>query len=422
MFKKILFIIIFLIVIFNPAYSSTKKIFIINGVGLTEIGAKDPTVLSVTLDDKKMFTVTLGFHKEAKVMFRDDIERTNLISFLNKGRNWIERQKILKLDEGKEIGDVNGINGAIRLVFLADKSGESSVFFMIKDNSHSPAIVKSIFLDYDQCSNFADALSSNNIQNILNELKFRPSKSCLKDKSNIKVIVARGKIAAINIGSNSDILPGEKYILNRKTENGIINVGIVRIEKVLSDKSGIRLIEDRGSFFIQKNDFLGDRITHSRSKNLHKGSSIESQQLNDRIPLTIGISYNQIMEDLDQYISQSKSSDVRGQPRYMGTTSDSLVILEIIGVKKDISQATLMIGIPNDAPKILVRNTAILMRFMKNIAPEWRLASDWATGALKCIIATGETEEIIRGSKSIKISLIKFLGIVSVTVKHKNAI
>ena len=139
-------------------------------------------------------------------------------------------------------------------------------------------------------------------------------------------------------------------------------------------------------------------------------------------PLTIGISYNQIMEYLDQYISMSKSSDVRGQTSYMGQTSDNLAILEIIGNKKDVSQATLMIGIPNDAPKILVRNTAILLRFMKNIAPEWKSGSDWATSALKRISSTGEPEEIIRGSKSIKLSLIKVLGIVSVTVKHKNTI
>jgi len=81
--------------------------------------------------------------------------------------------------------------------------------------------------------------------------------------------------------------------------------------------------------------------------------------------LTIGISYNQIMEYLDQYISMSKSTDVRGQQRYMGQTSDNLAMLEIIGNKKNVSQATLMIGIPNDAPQIVLRNTAMLLRFGK---------------------------------------------------------
>ncbi len=167
------------------------------------------------------------------------------------------------------------------------------------------------------------------------------------------------------------------------------------------------------------------------SNNYHKKNKVIEQyektiitdnEISTEKPLTIGISYNQIMEYLDQYISMSKSSDVRSQPRYMGQTSDDLAILEIIGNKKDVSQATLMIGIPNDAPKILVRNTAILLRFMENVAPEWKLGSDWATSALERVSSTGEPEEIIRGSKSIKLSLIKVLGIVSVTVKHKNAI
>ena len=139
-------------------------------------------------------------------------------------------------------------------------------------------------------------------------------------------------------------------------------------------------------------------------------------------PLAIGISYSQIMEYLDQFISMSKSSDVRGQTRYMGQTSDNLAMLEIIGNKEDISQATLMFAVPNDAPNILVRNSAMLLRFMKNIAPEWESGSNWSTSALKRVGLTGKPEEIIIGDKSIKLSIIASLGFVSVTVKHKKAI
>jgi len=139
-------------------------------------------------------------------------------------------------------------------------------------------------------------------------------------------------------------------------------------------------------------------------------------------PLTIGISYNQIMEYLDQYISMSKSSDIDGQPRYNGQTSDDMAFLEIIGNKKDVSQAGLMLGIPIDAPTILVRNTAILLRFMKNVVPEWKGGVEWVTSALERISSTGGSEKIIMGRKSIEVTLIKVYGIVCVSVKHKNAI
>jgi len=146
-----------------------------------------------------------------------------------------------------------------------------------------------------------------------------------------------------------------------------------------------------------------------------------------RKPLTIGVSYDQIMEYLDQFISMSKVDDLDGQPRYVGQTSDNLVILEIIGNKKDISQASLLVGVPVDAPVLLARNTAILLRFMKNIDPKWESSSAWTTSALERANSTNKpkkiiTEKIIRGNKSVELSLIKLLGIVTVTVKHKNAI
>lgn len=143
---------------------------------------------------------------------------------------------------------------------------------------------------------------------------------------------------------------------------------------------------------------------------------------NTEEPLTIGISYNQIMVYLDQYISMSKSSDIDGQPRYNGKTSDDLAFLEIIGNKKDVSQAGLMFGIPTDAPTIVVRNTGLLIRFMKNVVPEWKGGWKWVTSAIERMSSTGGSEKIIMGRKLIEVTQIKVYGIVCVSVKHKNAI
>jgi hypothetical protein len=87
--------------------------------------------------------------------------------------------------------------------------------------------------------------------------------SVVFSQSNKIVIVAKGKIAALNLGTINGISTGQKYILKRRTSSGIIEVGIVRIEKVLSNKSGIRLIEPRESELIQNGDFLGDKIDDS---------------------------------------------------------------------------------------------------------------------------------------------------------------
>lgn len=138
--------------------------------------------------------------------------------------------------------------------------------------------------------------------------------------------------------------------------------------------------------------------------------------------LTIGISYRQVTENLDQFISMSKSTDVDGQTRYIGQTSDSLASLEIIGNKFDVTQTTLMIRSPKGAAEIVSRNAAILLRFVRNTTPEWRESSDWVTSALRRVGSAGKPEQITRGNKSIEVSLIDNLDMVSVTVKHKNAI
>jgi hypothetical protein len=135
---------------------------------------------------------------------------------------------------------------------------------------------------------------------------------------------------------------------------------------------------------------------------------------------SIGLTYKQVAQYLDRSISMSKSSDVGGQPRYMGQSSDGLAILEIIGDKNDISQATIMIGVPNDSHAKLISNTALLVRFIKNIDPAWGGGADWAASALQNASSTGNPQSTVRGNKLIKLSTIKSVGLVSLTVKHRD--
>jgi len=135
----------------------------------------------------------------------------------------------------------------------------------------------------------------------------------------------------------------------------------------------------------------------------------------------IGISYDEVMEYLSNFFSMEKATLVHGQERYMGQTSDSLAVLEIIGNKDNISQATLMIGVPSDAPRILVRNTAMLLRFLENTVPEWTNSSEWATAAMKRVtnIPGVSDVKVVKGNKLITMTFLKPVGMLSLTVKHK---
>jgi len=135
----------------------------------------------------------------------------------------------------------------------------------------------------------------------------------------------------------------------------------------------------------------------------------------------IGISYYQVMEYLSNFFSMEKSTPVHGQERYMGQTSDSLAVLEIIGNKNNISQATLMIGIPADAPDKLVRNTVLATRFLENTVPEWTNSNEWITANAERVADTPGISDVkvVKGNKLITMTFLKPFGMLSLTVKHK---
>ncbi|MBA7670237.1 hypothetical protein ES703_78382 [subsurface metagenome] len=135
----------------------------------------------------------------------------------------------------------------------------------------------------------------------------------------------------------------------------------------------------------------------------------------------IGISYYQVMEYLSDFFLMEKSTPVDGQDRYMGQTADNLAILEIIGNKDNISQATIMIGIPNDAPDKLVRNTILAIRFLENTVPEWTNSNEWITANAKRVadIPGVSDVKVVKGNKLITMMFLKTFGMVSLTVKHK---
>jgi hypothetical protein len=132
-----------------------------------------------------------------------------------------------------------------------------------------------------------------------------------------------------------------------------------------------------------------------------------------------GLSYSQVTQYLSSYFALEKSTPVNGQPRYMGATGDKLAMLELIGDKNDLTEATLIIGLPNDSQAVLVRNSAMFMRFVNNAAPNWAGSGDWAVAALKKVTATENPVSIVRGARRITVSFQKPLGMVLVTVKHK---
>ncbi len=67
-----------------------------------------------------------------------------------------------------------------------------------------------------------------------------------------------------------------------------------------------------------------------------------------------------------------------------------------------------------------MRNSAMLLRFMTNIAPDWRGRTDWATSALKQVTSSATNSvHTTRGNKRIEMTFEKSLAMIMLTVKHK---
>src|SRR3954466_12058153 len=111
----------------------------------------------------------------------------------------------------------------------------------------------------------------------------------------------------------------------------------------------------------------------------------------------IGITYEQAMRYFGDDFRMSKSTPVDGRDRYMGTSKNGMAVLEIIGQRNDLSQASLIVGLPNDSPAIVVHNAAMLLRFLKNTVPGWAGSSAWATSTLKKIAKSDGKVSIVKG-------------------------
>lgn len=135
-------------------------------------------------------------------------------------------------------------------------------------------------------------------------------------------------------------------------------------------------------------------------------------------PKTLGVSYDQMMQYLASVFQIERATPRQGYERYLGKRTGGAALIELLGAKDDLSEASLMVFFPRDNPKIFGDNTVILLRFMKNVVPEWVQGGEWVTNAVKKLVTSphGATEEISYSRKSIRVALAKELAAVTVTV------
>jgi hypothetical protein len=137
---------------------------------------------------------------------------------------------------------------------------------------------------------------------------------------------------------------------------------------------------------------------------------------------SIGLSYGTVMNYLTNFFVMEEGTTVDGLSRYSGQSKDGLAILEIIGDKSDIAQATLLIALPNDSPDTVITNTALVLRFLKNTFPGWKGADEWVMGRVQKLSKSPQgTASIRRGNKVLDVNVLTDMGMVTLTVRSRDA-
>ncbi len=125
----------------------------------------------------------------------------------------------------------------------------------------------------------------------------------------------------------------------------------------------------------------------------------------------ISRSYSQVMHKLDNSFYIERSTDVKGKPRYMGYSSNGLATIEMIGNKRNLYSASLMIGIPNNNKTVVATNCSYAILFLSNVCGMTN-GIDWL------IIGFDKGENVYYGNNcTVKLSIIKSLGMVLITVE-----
>ena len=108
-----------------------------------------------------------------------------------------------------------------------------------------------------------------------------------------------------------------------------------------------------------------------------------------------------------------------GRPRSLAESLDTATLIEIIGPDGGPTQATIIIGLPNDSPDVVALNTLYLLTFVPTVAPDWAGGVDWVMDKIDAM-AAGESEaRTTTGNLIVELGLIRELGLFSLTISAR---
>jgi hypothetical protein len=115
---------------------------------------------------------------------------------------------------------------------------------------------------------------------------------------------------------------------------------------------------------------------------------------------SLHLSLDQILaSNLGSTFALTESVQTDGRSRHAATSAEAPVVFEAVGPRRDIEEASLQVIFPDEAGKSLMVSSALVIRFVMNVFPDWQEAPQWLIGALMHTKENGGSEKIERDGR-----------------------
>lgn len=138
----------------------------------------------------------------------------------------------------------------------------------------------------------------------------------------------------------------------------------------------------------------------------------------------LDLSFERVTENLTNVLSINKVSTTFESNKWIGTSKDKSITLEIYGKRENIFEATLNFRAKLEKNKLTDKNKAVMLVFLKNVMPDWSKRDEWFETALAAIYKNSRAPQIFKENKRVVELKVNAGNYISLTVepeaKRKN--
>ena len=132
------------------------------------------------------------------------------------------------------------------------------------------------------------------------------------------------------------------------------------------------------------------------------------------------ISSDLLIKSISEQVELAKRTESEGKNASIWLSKDNTVAIEITEDKNTVVKSKLLVFLPSNQNEIFTRNSLILAQYLKNIAPGWKMPDDWPRSNLKNMSRFNQEKKIVHNGNIIRISHIKSLRALLVSVQKDN--